>query len=431
MDNFLWWKNTFIYEFYVDKFAGNFKKLAANLDYFTALGINCLHVLPHYPSPMIDDGYDVSDYRAVRPELGTLGDFRKFVREAHVRKIRILIDLILNHVSSEHPWFREARSSKNNSKRDYFIWSETNTELKDSINAFPHLKPNNWIYNKATNDYYYATFYPEQPDLNWNNPRVFEEMMEIMDFWIESGVDGFRLDAASHLIKKEGTPSKSLPETHLLLKKIRSRLTRIAPYKVLLAEVPDTLDEVKKYFGDGGGDECNLVYHFPMSESLILAVIRNDRTQIDKLIAASFDIPAGCQWAVFLRNHDELSLQTLGSDAGKEILEHCDPGRKYLFGEKWGLSMRLASMFKEDKEKIKKAFSILLSIPASTVIYYGEEIGMVNDKSIGEQKDTRRYVRGVFDWAAARAQMKDPHSLFSFVAALIRKRTDTRDNSPK
>ncbi|MDP3770312.1 MAG: alpha-amylase family glycosyl hydrolase [bacterium] len=396
MENSLWWKNVVLYELYVDKFAGDFINLAANLDYFTALGIDCLHLLPHYPSPLIDDGYDISDYRAIRSDLGTLDDFCAFVKEAHKRNIRIMTDFVLNHVSSQHPWFCEARSSNNNAKRDYFIWSETGAELKDSLNAFPHLKSSNWIYNTLTNDYYYATFYPEQPDLNWNNPRVYEEMMEIMNFWIACGVDGFRLDAASHLVKKEGTSSKGLEETHALLKNIRSHLVHTAPEVALLAEVHDTLDEVKKYFGNGRGDECNLAYHFQVSEDLMLAVIRNDRAQVDTLIAASSDIPADCQWVAFLRNHDELSLKTLDSDAAKELLDYCDPERKYLFDKNKGLSMRLASMFGGDTQKIKNAFSLLLSLPASVVIYYGEEIGMVNDESIGEQKDTRRYVRGTF-----------------------------------
>jgi maltose alpha-D-glucosyltransferase/alpha-amylase len=197
---------------------------------------------------------------------------------------------------------------------------------------------------------------------------------------------------------------------------------RIAPDVALLAEVHDTLNVVKRYFGDGRGDECNLVYHFPMAEHLILATVRKTRVQLDALIAASSDIPVDCQWAAFIRNHDELSLGALDGDAKNEILEYCDPGKKYRFGENKGLSMRLASMFEGDPERMKHALSVLLSLPASVVIYYGEEIGMVNDRSIGEQKDTRRYVRGMFDWTAARVQMNDPDSLFSFVAESIQKR---------
>lgn len=195
MDTNHWWQSAVFYELYVDKFAGNFRDLAKRLEYFETLGVNALHILPHYPSPMVDDGYDVSDYRNIRPELGTLQDFETFVTKAKQRGIHVIIDLVLNHVSNEHPWFTAARRLKSDPWRDFFIWSETTERLKDSINAFSHLKPSNWIYNQATNDYYYATFYPEQPDLNWNNPDVFDEMAKIMDFWTDLGVDGFRLDA--------------------------------------------------------------------------------------------------------------------------------------------------------------------------------------------------------------------------------------------
>lgn len=418
----LWWKNAVFYELYVDKFVGDFRKLTEHLDYFVKLGVDCLHILPHYPSPMIDDGYDVSDYRGVRPELGTLEDFRKFVRSAHTKNIRVMADFVLNHVSQEHPWFIEARSSKNNPRRDYFIWSESGVGLRDSINAFPHLKPSNWIYNPSTKDYYYATFYPEQPDLNWGNKTLFEEMMAALDFWIDIGVDGFRFDASSHLIKKEGTRSKGLPETHLLLRCIRSHIEKVNPGVALLAEVHDTIPEVKKYFGEGKGNECHLVYNFPLAERLFLAVIRSDRLMVPEMVSASFDIPADCQWAVFLRNHDELSLGTLTGDERNKIFEYCDPERRYAFRGEEGLSMRMASIFKREPEKVRDAFKMLISLQVVPIIYYGEEIGMQNDETIGLPKDTRRYVRGKFDWTSAYRQMEDPNSLFSFVAGLIHER---------
>lgn len=423
MDTNHWWQSAVFYELYVDKFVGDFKNLAKRLGYFETLGVNALHILPHYPSPMVDDGYDVSDYRDVRPELGTLDDFKTFVRAAKERGIHVIIDLVLNHVSLEHPWFIVARNSKNNSVRDFFLWSETGKELRDAPNAFPYFsKPSNWIYNFATNDYYYATFYPAQPDLNWNNPKVFEEMAVIIDFWTDLGVDGFRLDAAGYLIKKEGTRSRGIPETHAVLKKIRARLEKRAPRAMLLAEVSDSIDETKKYFGDRAGNECHMVYHFPLAAKMFLAAFRNDRSLVEKMINESFDIPTDCQWAVFLRNHDQLSLATLTESEQNELVTYCDPDKKYIFRGETGISMRIMSIFKKNPEKIRLAFEMLFRLPAIPIIYYGEEIGMENDTTIGTPRDTRRYVRGKFDWELARAQQKNPDSLFNFVRKRIRER---------
>ena len=422
MDTNHWWQSAVFYELYVDKFAGNFQGLTEHLGYFETLGINVLHILPHYPSPMVDDGYDVSDYRNVRPELGTLQDFKALVREARRLGIHIIVDLVLNHVSREHPWFAAARRSRSDPLRVFFIWSETKEVLKDSINAFPHLKPLNWIYNPATNDYYYATFYPEQPDLNWNNPDVFAEMTAIMDFWIDSGVDGFRLDAASHLVKKEGTRSKGIPETHAVLKRIHAHLEEHAPRVMLLAEVHDPVPEIKKYFGDGTGNECHMAYHFPLAAKLILAALRNDPSPVEKMVGESFDIPSDCRWAVFLRSHDHLSLATLAETEQDELLTFCDPDQRYGFRSENGISMRIGSIFKKNPEKIRSAFDMLLKLPAPPIIYYGEEIGMENDATIGTPADTRRYVRGKFDWQLALAQQKNPNSLFHFVRECLRKR---------
>ncbi len=223
-----WWMSAKLYELYIDKFSpdGTIAGLTASLDYFGSLGVDTLHLLPHYPSGGIDDGYDVTDYRAVRPELGTLGDFSQLIKEAHAGGLRIMVDFVLNHTSNKHPWFLEASASRQSPKRDFYLWSETGKEFPESPNPFPDFKQNNWIRNEATGDYYFATFYPEQPDLNWDNPAVEEAMWEHMAFWAQMGVDGFRLDAAPHLIKREGTRCKGLPETHAVLKKLRARLER-------------------------------------------------------------------------------------------------------------------------------------------------------------------------------------------------------------
>lgn len=419
-----WWKQAAFYELYVDKFAGNFKGLTARLDYFSRLGIDCLHILPHYPSPMIDDGYDIADYRGVRPELGTLEDFKTFIREAHARGLRVMTDLVINHVSSKHPWFIEARSSQDNPKRDYFLWSKTGKDLHDSLNIFPHLKASNWSYNPTSNDYYFATFYAQQPDLNWDNPQVVKEMLAIIDFWIDMGVDAFRIDAASHLVKREGTNGKGLPETHAILRTVRAHIEARSPQIALLAEVFDTPERTCEYFGND--DECQLVYHFPLAERMILAAFHNNPQEAAELFASTPAIPEHCQWAIFLRSHDELLL-THGEH--QEFIAACDPEHKYVFKED-GLCMRLGSIFKHDPARIRLAFDMLLSFPAAPIIYYGEEIGMENDDSIGLPLDRRRYVRGAFDWEKAQAQMNDPNSLFSFIARLLAKRKAVALPSP-
>lgn len=427
MPSKLWWQSAVFYELYVDKFADNFRGLAQRLDYLQTLGINAIHILPHYPSPMVDDGYDVSDYRNIRPELGTLKDFEIFIRETKKRGIRTIIDLVLNHVSEEHPWFQSARRSKTDPMRDLFIWSETGKELQDAPNPFPHLTPQNWIYNTATHDYYYATFYAEQPDLNWRHPRVFTEITGVMDFWLGLGVDGFRIDAASHLIKQEGTRSKGLPETHAILKTIRAQLEKDTSSAILLAEVNGSIDEVKKYFGEG--DECHLVYHFMLTERIFVAALKSDRSILRDIAALSRDIPPNCRWAVFLRSHDQLSFGSMTETEQTEFRTYCDPEGQFSFkNEEGGISMRIADIFKNDPEKIRMAFDMLFSLPATPFIYYGDEIGMENDTTIGTPRDTRRYVRGKFDWNLALEQQKNPDSLFNFVRECIRKYKAERGN---
>jgi len=412
-----WWKDAKIYELYVDRFAGNFQNLCNQLDYLDRLGVNALHILPHYPSPMADGGYDVMEYLNVRPELGTMEDFDAFIAEAHKRGIKVIIDFVLNHVSEHHPWFLEARSSKDNNKRDYFLWSQTGQELALGWNAFPDIKPGNWILNEATGDYYYATFYPQQPDLNWDNPEVWSGMMQNMDFWAGRGVDGFRLDAAVTLIKRDGTLSKGLPETHILIKRIRKHLdTKFGGDIILLAEAHQDVKEMKTYFGDG--DECHLVYHFSLTEQLFLALMRNDRTALDAMVEESREIPENCQWALFLRNHDELSLATLEPEVRAELIRYLDPQREYLFNGGNATAKRLGSMF--DDAKMREAIALLYSLPGTPIMYYGDEIGMRNLPVTEGVIDSRVYVRGEFDWLEAGIQRNDPDSLFNFTRTVIR-----------
>lgn len=415
-----WWKHAKIYELYVDAFAGNFANLAAQLDYFERLGVNALHILPHYPSPMMDGGYDVMDYLNVRPELGSLEDFDFFLKRAHRRGIKVIVDMVLNHVSEHHPWFIEARTDTESNKRDYFLWSDSGKELALGWNAPSGFKESNWIRNEPTGDYYYATFYPHQPDLNWDNPAVVDAMIANMDFWAGRGVDGFRLDAAASLIKRDGTTSKGLPETHAVLKHIRKHLD--ATYGgnvIMLAEAHQEIAAMKTYFG--AGDECHLVYHFPLAEQMFLSLLRDDGAALEAMVRESGDIPENCAWALFLRNHDELSLSTLLEEEQFELVDFLDPKHKYVFKRGRATAMRLGSIFKKHRGNLKRMFELLYSLPGAPVMYYGDEIGMENLPLEEGIVDTRIYVRGPFDWEEAQRQMSDPESLFNQTARIIRR----------
>ncbi|MDP3696513.1 MAG: alpha-amylase family glycosyl hydrolase [Candidatus Taylorbacteria bacterium] len=454
----MWWKNTVIYEVYVDKFAGNFNGLTGKLDYLKNLGINCVWLLPHYPSPMVDDGYDVSDFYNVRPELGTLGDFQQFVKKAHEKGIRIIIDLVLNHVSIKHPWFKE--------RRDFFLWSKTGREFNQAHNPFSHMTDSNWVYNPATEDYYFSSFFPEQADLNWDNPAIFNEFIKIIDFWAglgvdpvrsnppkadadmplasrtSNGVDGFRLDAVAHLIKREGTNCLHLPEVHVVLKKLRRHLDHKWPGVILLAEASGSMEKIKGYFGSTHsipqgsepvestsslqvGNECHMAFNFPLMSSIYLAIKRSDTSIIDDMIEKSSGIPDTCQWATFIGNHDEITFTPLGQAERDEMIAWLDPGNKYSFKGGSGVSMRLATVFKRDKEKILSMFKTLFSLPGSPVIYYGSEIGMENIYD-GDFTDTRKYVRGEFDWQEAERQMKESGSLLNQVSKIVKDRINIK-----
>ena len=413
-----WWLEAKIYELYVDRFAGDLRTLTGKLGYFERLGINTLHILPHYPSPMVDDGYDVSDYRAVRPDLGTMDDFRALTAAAHARGIRIMVDCVLNHVSERHPWFAEARGSKRNPRRDFFIWSRTGAELPNAPNAFKDFKDSNWIRNDATDDYYYATFYPQQPDLNWGNPEVASEMQEILDFWVAAGVDGFRLDAVPFLLEQEGASSLNIPATHAIITALRRHLDDTYGGQIaFLAEVVMPAVESVAYFGNG--HESQLVYHFQLATQMFVALMRRDRSRLDAMMRETFGVlPPHSQWATFLRNHDDLALGMLDEDERLELIRFLDPSQRYLFNKGAGVSVRLGTIFENEPARIVEAYDLLYSLPGAPILYYGDEIGMRNTQE-GDHADTRRYVRGQFDWAAAERMLADPTSLLNRVARLI------------
>lgn len=411
-----------IYEVYVDKFAGDFAGMIGKLDYLKRLGVDCVWILPHYPSPMMDDGYDISDYYGIRSDLGTLADFKRFLREAHGQGIKVVIDLVLNHTSDQHPWFIEARTSKSNDKRDYYIWSRDGHEFDKAENPFSFVKERNWITNSQTGDFYYATFYPQQPDLNWDNPVVVAEMMKVIDGWLKMGVDGLRLDAITRLVKREGTDCKSLPETHQIIKNIRQHIDENYENVLLIAETTDLPDKARKYFGNG--DECQMVFHFYLSVKMWEAFMDGEEERLGEIVNETFNLPSGCSWGTFLTNHDSLALHRLGEAERLKLGKWMDPEERFSAKPASKVSMRTGEIFKGDKRKIINAFRTWLELPGTPVIYYGEEIGMCNLMLTQKPSDTRRFVRGDFDWKEAKRQMDDRNSVWSQVGDLIKNRRE-------
>lgn len=418
--NKLWWKRAIIYEVYVDKFAKNFKGLTEKLDYLEFLGVNTIWLLPHYPSPMIDGGYDISDHTSVRSDLGTLKDFEQFISEAHKKNFRVIVDLVLNHTSDVNPWFVEARSSKSNPKRDWYLWSDDALQYSDAFVHFSDVKHSNWIKNEDTGDYYYATFYPEQPDLNWDNPEVYDAMLNVMYFWLIKGVDGFRLDAISRLIKRDGTNCFALPETHEVLKRLRAEVSEKFPEAVFLAESGGWVDEAKAFFGNG--DECQLVMNFPMAASLLSSVSDRDLTKIQKVWEQSQGIPETSSWGLFLTNHDSVDQFFLDEEQKQKLVGNGHLTKKYGSEDGSSFAARLVEICGEDKDKIVWAHKQLLNFPAAPILYYGNEIGMHNATLNKKPSDLREYVRGEFDWKEADRQMKQEDSILVRVKELIRKR---------
>jgi maltose alpha-D-glucosyltransferase/alpha-amylase len=417
-----WYQKAVIYELYVDKFAGNFQGLISKLDYFNYLGIDTLWILPHYPSPGIDGGYDISDYRSVRPDLGTLADFDQFVNAAHQKGLKVITDMVLNHTSDQHPWFKQSRSSKDNPKRDWYLWSQTPDKFSEAFVHFVQQKGSNWIFNQETGDHYYATFYKQQPDLNWDNPEVKKAMFEVMDFWLDRGVDGFRLDAVSRLIKRDGTGCFALPENHMILKELRSHINSRFPQAILMAETGGWPNEAKTFFGNG--DECQLVIHFPLAVKLLAAIPGRDLTGVGEIWKWTGNIPENCCWAVFLTNHDTVDLFFLTDDNQKRLLrEKADPDGQFLQENSSSFAARLAEVCRGNPEDIVWATGQQLAQPGVPIIYYGNEIGMRNQSLSRRPADTREYVRGSFDWSEAEKQKSDPDSLLNHVRDAISDRT--------
>ena len=379
MENKLWYKNSIFYEVYVRAFFdsnndgnGDLKGLIQQLDYLQDLGVDCLWLLPIYPSPLKDDGYDISDYYGILPQYGTLQDFKQLVEEAHARSLRVITDLVLNHTSDQHPWFQSARSHPDSPYRDYYVWSDTDQTYSDARIIFLDTEASNWTWDEVAGQYYWHRFYSSQPDLNFDNPAVRSEMLKVMRFWLDMGVDGFRADAVPYLFESQGTNCENLPETHAYLKELRRFLDEQYPNRILLCEANQWPEDVRPYFGEG--DEFHMGFHFPLMPRLYMAIRQGDRTPIEWILDRTPAIPENCQWCTFLRNHDELTLEMVTEGERKWMWQEYAPVPRMRLN--LGIRRRLAPLLDNDRRKIELANSLLFTLPGSPIIYYGDEIGM-------------------------------------------------------
>jgi maltose alpha-D-glucosyltransferase / alpha-amylase len=392
-DDLLWYKDAIIYQLHVKAFQdanndgiGDFPGLLQRLDYLSELGVTALWLLPFYPSPLRDDGYDISDYCAINPAYGSLNDFKDFIRRAHERGIRVITELVINHTSDTHPWFQRARRSPPGSpERDFYVWSDTDDRYRGTRIIFVDSETSNWAWDPVAKAYYWHRFYSHQPDLNFDNPQVFTEVLEALRFWLDLGVDGLRLDAVPYLCEREGTNNENLPETHATLKRIRSEIDAHYPDRMLLAEANQWPEDTRPYFGDG--DECQMAFHFPLMPRMFMALAQEDRHPITDIVRQTPEIPEACQWALFLRNHDELTLEMV-TDEERDYLWRTyavDPRARINLG----IRRRLASLMDNDRRKIELMNALLLSMRGTPVIYYGDEIGMGDNYYLGDRDGVR------------------------------------------
>jgi maltose alpha-D-glucosyltransferase/alpha-amylase len=414
-DDPLWYKDAVIYELHVKAYAdgngdgiGDFLGLAQHLDHVQSLGVNTIWLLPFYPSPLRDDGYDVADYLGVHPQYGTLDDFRAVVAEAHRRGLRVITELVVNHTSDQHPWFQAARKApKGSPERDFYVWSDDPTLYAGTRIIFTDTEKSNWSWDDVAGQYYWHRFFSHQPDLNFDNPAVRAAVFHFMEFWLDIGVDGFRLDAVPYLIERDGTSNENLRETHDVIKEIRARLDAKYPGRLLLAEANMWPEDVREYFGDG--DECHMAYHFPLMPRMYMAIAQEDRHPVVEILAQTPDIPANCQWAVFLRNHDELTLEMVTSKERDYMYRmYATDARSRI---NLGIRRRLAPLLENDRDRIELMNSLLLSMPGTPVLYYGDEIGMGDNIFLGD----RDGVRTPMQWTSDRNggfSRADPQRLY-------------------
>jgi maltose alpha-D-glucosyltransferase / alpha-amylase len=389
----VWYKDAIIYQLHVKSFfdsnddgIGDFPGLISKLDYIADLGVNTLWLLPFYPSPRRDDGYDIADYRSIHPEYGTMADFRRFVAAAHRRGLRIITELVINHTSDQHPWFDRARKAKPGSvARNFYVWSDNDQKYQGTRIIFLDTERSNWTWDPTAKAYYWHRFYSHQPDLNFDNPHVIKAVLSVLRFWLDMGVDGVRLDAVPYLVEREGTINENLPETHAVLKRIRAEIDSSYPDRMMLAEANQWPEDTKDYFGTG--DECHMAFHFPLMPRMYMALAREDRFPITDIMRQTPQIPDNCQWAIFLRNHDELTLEMVTDSERDYLWQTYATDRRARLN--LGIRRRLAPLLERDRRRIELLNCLLLSMPGTPVIYYGDEIGMGDNIRLGDRDGVR------------------------------------------
>jgi len=411
----LWYKDAIFYELHVKAFQdgnddgiGDFRGLTERLDYVAELGVDCLWLLPFYPSPLKDDGYDIADYYDVSPLYGKMAEFQTFLDEAHRRGLHVIADLVVNHTSDQHPWFQEGRRLPTSPYRDYYVWSGTDQRYRDARIIFVDTEKSNWTWDPEAQAYYWHRFFSHQPDLNYDNPAVQEAMLNVMGFWLDKGLDGFRCDAVPYLFEQEGTSCENLPQTHAFLRRLRAALDARYEGRILLAEANQWPKDVRPYLGDG--DEFHMAFHFPLMPRMFMAVHRADRRPITDMFVHTPPIPETCQWCLFLRNHDELTLE-MCTDSERDYMYYAyaqDPRMKLNIG----IRRRLAPLLENDRARIQLLHSLLFTLPGTPIMYYGDEIGMGDNIHLGD----RNGVRTPMQWSTDRNagfSRAEPEQLYS------------------
>jgi len=414
MNDPLWFKDAVFYELHVKAFCdgnddgiGDFRGLIGKLDYLEWLGVDCIWLLPFFPSPLRDDGYDVADYSDIFPDYGSMNDFKTFLDEAHRRGMRVIADLVLNHTSDQHAWFQEARTSPQSSKRDYYVWSDSDKKYEKARIIFIDTEKSNWTWDPVAKAYYWHRFFSHQPDLNYDNPELQQAMLDVMSFWLDQGLDGFRCDAVPYLFEREGTICENLPDTHVYLKAVRRRIEERYQGRILLAEANQWPADVRPYFGDG--DEFHMAFHFPLMPRLFMGVRSEDWHPIVDMFTHTPPIPENCQWCLFLRNHDELTLEMCSGEE-RDYMYYAyarDPSMR----RNIGIARRLAPLLDNDRRKIELLNSLVFTLPGSPIVYYGDEIGMGDNVHLGD----RNGVRTPMQWTADRNggfSRTDPSKLY-------------------
>jgi maltose alpha-D-glucosyltransferase/alpha-amylase len=411
----LWYKDAIIYQVHVRTFydsngdgIGDFRGLAQKLDYLQDLGVDAIWLMPFFPSPLRDDGYDIADYRSVHPSYGVLDDFKVFLDAAHQRGIRVIIEMVLNHTSDQHPWFQESRSARDNPRRDWYVWSDTDIQYRGTRIIFVDTELSNWAWDPVSKQYYWHRFFSHQPDLNYDNPAVRAEMWEIMKFWLDLGVDAFRLDAVPYLVEREGTNCENLPETHEIIRELRAKVDQQFPGRMLLAEANQWPTDLSPYFGNG--DEFHMAFHFPLMPRMFMGLKLEDRKPITEILQQTPSIPDTCQWCLFLRNHDELTLEMV-TDMERDYM-YDEYAREKTMRINLGIRRRLAPLLDNDRRRIELMNGMLMSLPGTPIIYYGDEIGMGDNVNLGDRNGVRTPMQWDGGWNGGFSSA-DPEALYS------------------